>query len=101
VTNSPKERKMDTLQYDNIFSYLQLQNIPPGLTNRKQVKQFTNLCAHFQIKNNYIYRKDRRKEGNWLRVIRKFELEPVLIMMHNDPLFEHFVTNTMFDKIRD
>ena len=91
---------MDTLQYDKIFSYLHLQTIPTDLTNRKHIKQFTNLCAHFQIKNNYLYRKDKRKEGNWLRVIRKFELEPVLIMMHNDPLSGHFATNTMFDKIR-
>ena len=54
---------MDTLQYDKIFSYLHLQTIPTDLTNRKHIKQFTNLCAHFQIKTiTYIGKTKEKKE---------------------------------------
>jgi len=100
VTNSPK---MDTLQYDNILHYLQQQIIPTELTNQKQIKQFINFCKAFQLKNNYLYKKDKRKkkDGQLLRVIRKFELESVLYMMHNDPTAGHFATDIMFNKIRE
>ena len=36
-----------------------------------------------------------------MRVIRTHEVEPILIMMHNDPTAGHFATDIMFGKIRD
>ena len=40
-------------------------------------------------------------ENNLLRVIRRFEIEPVLYIMHNDHTAGHFATDIMFNKIRD
>jgi Integrase zinc binding domain/Integrase core domain len=91
---------MDIQQYNRIFQYLSTQQLPSDLTTNKTIKQFKNFCNPFTIKNNYLYRKDKRKENNLLRVIRPYEMEPVLYMMHNDPSAGHFSTDIMFDKIR-
>jgi len=91
---------MDTQKYDQISLYLQQQVIPSNLTPN-QIKSFITLCGNFQVKNNYLYKKDKRKENNLLRVIRQFEMEPILYMMHNDPTAGHFATDIMFNKIRD
>ena len=90
---------MDITQYNNILHYLSSQQIPSNLTN-KQIKQFKNFCNLFIIKNNYLFRKDKRKRNNLLRVIRSHEMEPVLYMMHNAPTGGHFSTNIMFNKIK-
>ena len=92
---------MDPDQYLRIFTYLHKDTLPTDLTTTIQINRFKNFCKPFIIKNNYLYRKDRRKEGNLLRVIRRFEMEPVLYMMHNDPTGGHFSTEAMFNKIRD
>jgi hypothetical protein len=91
---------MDNNQYNRIFQFISQQTLPTDLTNQKQIKQFKNFCNPFIIKNNYLYRKDKRKEGNFLRVIRSYEMEATLYMMHNSPTSGHFATDIMFDKIR-
>ena len=92
--------KMENQKYNQIILYLQQQELPIDLTPR-QTKSFINLCKNFRIKNNYLYKIDKRNENNLLRVIRRFEMEPVLYMIHNDPTAGHFATNIMFNKIRD
>lgn len=91
---------MDTTQYNRIFQYLTTQQLPSDLNTQQLIKQFKNFCTPFIIKNNYLYRKDKQKEGNLLRVIRIHEMEPVLYMVHNDPTSGHFGTEIMFNKIR-
>src|SRR3954454_19584701 len=84
---------MNSEQYSRIFTYLHKNTLPTDLTNNSQINRFKNFCRPFIVKNNYLYRKDRRKEENNLRVIRRFEMKPVLYMMHNDPTGGHFATN--------
>src|SRR5438067_1378247 len=72
---------MDPEQYLRIFTYLQKNTLPTDLTNNTQINRFKNFCKPFIIKNNYLYRKDRKKEENHLRVIRRFEMEPVLYIV--------------------
>jgi hypothetical protein len=91
---------MENQKYNQIILYLQQQELPIDLTPR-QTKSFINLCKNFRIKNNYLYKIDKRNENNLLRVIRRFEMEPVLYIMHNDPTAGHFATDIMFNKIRD
>ena len=91
---------MNTDQYNRIFQYLSQQTVPLDLSTNKQIKQFKNFCTPFVIKNNYLYRKDKRKINNLLRVIRTYEMEAVLYMMHNSPTSGHFSTDIMFDKVR-
>jgi hypothetical protein len=92
---------MDPNQYFRIFNFLNKNILPADLTDTVQTNRFKNFCKPFIIKNNYLYKKDRRKEGNLLRVIRRFEMEPVLYMMYNDPTGGYFSTDAMFNKIRD
>ena len=90
---------MDTNQYNRIFLFLSQQKVPEDLTNSKQIKQFKNFCIPFIIKNNFLYRKDKNKENQLIRVIRTFEMEPVLYMMHNTLTAGHFAVDKMFEKI--
>ena len=91
---------MEQQNYQQIYLYLKEQTIPITLTTTKQQQKFKNYCNQFQIKNNFIYKKDKRRDKNLLRVIRTFETEPVLFMMHNDPTAGHFSVDKMFDKIK-
>lgn len=94
---------MDPQKYNEIINYLQNNTIPT--TNLPQTgnptKSFINFCNGFQIQNNYLYKKDKRRNGNLLRVIRRFEMNPLLYMMHNDSTSGHFAAENMFNKIRD
>jgi hypothetical protein len=92
---------MEPQQYQNIYLYLKEQVLPTNLQTTKEKQKFKNSCNQFQLKNNYIYKKDKRKINNLLRVIRNFETEPVLFMMHNDSTAGHFAVDKMFEKIRD
>ena len=91
---------MDLQQYQRIYNFLSNQEIPTDLITPRRIKQFKNFCNNFIIKNNFIYKKDKTKQGNLLRVIRTFEMEPVLYMMHNAPTGGHFSTDIMFNKIK-
>jgi hypothetical protein len=89
---------MDPNQYHQIYQYLHQQILPTFDTSREKQK-FINFCKNFDIKANYLYKKNKKNE-QLIKVIRNFELEPLLYMMHNDPTSAHFSTDTMFDKIR-
>src|SRR5436853_2990142 len=91
---------MDPNQYYQIYQYLQKQ-ILPTLETQKEKQKFINFSNHFEIKLNYLYKKSKKKEGQLIKVIRNFELEPLLYMMHNDPTSAHFSTDTMFNKIKE
>jgi Integrase zinc binding domain/Integrase core domain len=91
---------MDINQYNRIYQFLLHQTLPSDLTDNKQTTKFKNFCKPFIVKHNYLYRKDKRKPNNLLRVIRTFEMEAVLYMMHNSPTAGHFSTDIMFEKIR-
>src|SRR3954462_5871968 len=92
---------MDPEQYYRIYNYLNQQQLPEDLKQAKEIKKFKNFSNHFYIKNNFLYKKDKRKNENLLRVIRRFEMEPVLYMMHTHPTAGHFSVDIMFNKIRD
>jgi len=91
---------MDTNQYDRIFNFLSNQTLPSDLTNNQQIRKFKNFCNPFVVKNNYLYRVDKQKKDNLLRVVRTFELDAILYMMHNSPTAGHFSIEIMFNKIR-
>ncbi|GET57624.1 putative integrase core domain protein [Rhizophagus irregularis DAOM 181602=DAOM 197198] len=89
---------MDIEHYNNIYNYLKYNQLPFTLNNQQQ--QIQKQSVYFIIKNNFIYKKDKKRQNNLLRVIRRHELEPVLFMFHNDPTAAHFSVDTMFDKIQ-
>jgi len=95
---------MDPEHYQNIFNYLNSNNSLEKLVSldKKNQQQIVKQSKFYFIKNGYLYKKNQRKEreNNLLRVVRKFELDPILYMMHNDATSGHFSTDTMFEKIR-
>src|SRR5215471_20602112 len=92
---------MDQKQYFNIQQFLQHQQLPEKTTTYQQIKRFKNFCNNFIFQNNFLYKIDKRQDNNLLKVIRRFEMEPLLFAMHNDPIAGHFATDIMFNKIRD
>ena len=56
----------------------------------KEKKRFTGMAKFFTIQNSKLYRFDRRRPGQLLQVLKRYELEPVLYMMHNDLTAGHF-----------
>ncbi len=92
---------MNIDQYNRVYNYLRKQTIPEDINTNQQKKQFINFCKPFCVKNNYLYKNDRRKQDNLLRVVRTHEVEPILYIMHNDPTSAHFATEIMFNKIRE
>ena len=53
---------------------------------------------NFEIKNGILYRKDKEKE---LQVIRRFEIEGVLWMLHDHPTAGHFGINATYEKVKE
>ena len=76
---------MDTTQYQNIFNYLLQQTLPDSIDTPQQKRKFINLTKYFTVKNNLLYKKDQKNEHYFIKVIQRYEVEPLLYMMHNDP----------------
>jgi hypothetical protein len=91
---------MDPNRYHHIYQYLQHQ-ILPTFTTPKEKQKFINLCKNFEIKLNYLYKKNKKKNGQLIKVIRNFKLEPLLYIMLKDPTSAYFSTDTMFNKIKE
>ena len=89
---------MENERYNLLQTYLQSQPLPQTLPQQQQ-KQIIQQSKHFKIKNNFLYKIDKRNENNLLRVIRKHEMEAVLYMFHNDPTAGHFSVDKMFERI--
>ena len=90
---------MEFEQYNNIHNYLSHHQHPDHF-NLQEKQRLEKQSTNYIVKNNFLYKNDKRKENNLLRVIRKHEMEPVLFMFHNDPTAAHFAVDAMFEKIR-
>ena len=91
---------MDTQQYFELQQYLNHNKFPYHIQSNRDKKKFTNMAKYFTIQNMNLYRFDRKRHGHLLQVLRRYELEPVLYMMHNDPTAGHFGREIMFNKIK-
>jgi hypothetical protein len=83
---------MENENYNNLYLILSNRPLLDTLLLPQQ-QQLVKQSKHFILKNNLIYKKDKRKDNNLLRLIRKHEMEPVLFMFHNDPTAAHFATD--------
>jgi hypothetical protein len=70
---------MDNNQYHYLYLFLSQQPLPPHVTQQQQ-QQIQRVSTNFILKNNFIYKKDKRKNGNLLRLVKRQELEHVLYM---------------------
>jgi integrase-like protein len=90
---------MEDENYNNLYLILSNQPLPNTIPLQKQ-QQLAKQSKHFILKNNFIYKIDRRRNNNLLRLVRRQEIEPLLYIFHNDPTSAHFATDAMFEKIR-
>ncbi len=58
---------MEFEQYNNIHNYLLTQQYPDNFTP-PQKQKLEKQSSNYIVKNNYLYKKDKRKENNLLRV---------------------------------
>ena len=90
---------METENYNNLLNFIFEQKYPPNFTP-PQEKQLENQAKHFSVENNLLYKIDKNNPKNKLRVVRKWELDPVLYMFHNDPTAAHASKEKMMDKMK-
>ena len=89
---------MEFLEYRKIKQYLTNQF---KTTNQKEQNRIQSKSKFFEIKNNLLYKVDRRRKtrGQLLKVLQKHEVEPVFFMMHNHSLGGHLGVDIVFNKI--
>src|SRR3954447_24222417 len=92
---------MDHQEYEYLLNYLLNEPLPTIDTKTKRRLELKS--RFFEVKNNLLYKKDRRKRtrNKLLKVLRPHEVESVIFMMHNYPLGEHLGIDTAFEKIRN
>ena len=90
---------METENYNNLLNFIFEQKYPSNFTP-PQEKQLENQAKHFSVENNLLYKIDKNNPKNKLRVVRKWELDPVLFMFHNDPTAAHASKEKMMDKMK-
>ena len=93
---------MEPQQYHRIKNYILNNKLPETFNNRQQ-NQLKSQSKFFEVKNNQLYKKDRRKKSRnqLLKVVQKHEVEPILYLLHNHPTGAHLGTDKMFEKIRN
>jgi transposase InsO family protein len=67
------------------------QEIRKKLSEQKKVKDY-------ELENEQIY---RIKNGKRCKVLRRFELEPVMQIMHDHPISAHFSVKATYEKIKE
>ena len=79
---------MEPEQYFNLFQYLSSKLLPPSLSTQQQ-QQFIKQTKKYIIKDNLLFKEDKKNQQKLYRVIQKEEMPTVLYMMHNDPTSGH------------
>jgi hypothetical protein len=90
---------MDEQHYNNLLNFITTNNYPTTF-NLQQQNQLQKQARYFIVKHNLLYKKDQTTTNNFLRVIRTWELNPILYMFHNDPTAAHASKDKMKEKIR-
>jgi len=88
---------MNETHYNNLVEFLQTQQLPTNLSQQQQ-QQLQNQSKIYQVHNKLLYKIARNKTK--LRVVRHFEMEPVLFMFHYDPTAAHSSKEKMMEKMR-
>ena len=87
---------MNDQQYNNLLYYLTTNLFPENLTI-SQREQLQKQARFFEEQHNLLY---KNKNNIRVRVIRTWEMEPVLYMFHNDPTAAHASKERMMEKMK-
>src|SRR3990170_2337008 len=67
-------------------------------------KEYDKILKNIEKENNYIQENGvlyRIKDGNKFKVIRRFELEGIMYMMHDHELSAHFGIQAIYEKVKE
>ena len=87
---------MDPLLYNNILKYIKNNSISADVTE-KDKKQIIRCSNNYEIINNLLFKKGKKK----LKVLKKYEIEPILFMLHNHPFGGHFGVEIVAEKVKE
>ena len=90
---------MDNQQYYNLLHYLTSQQYPDTFSTEQQL-QLQKQAKNFNVHHNLLYKIDKKKPENYIKLIRKEELSAILYMFHNDPTAAHASKKKMIEKIK-
>ena len=89
---------MEENRYNHLKEYLTLSLLP---NDKKLAKQIQQQSRHFIILENQLFKKDKRNQGNYLKVLKTHEIETVLYATHNHPTGGHLGIEKVFEKVRE
>src|SRR5689334_10771394 len=89
---------MNLDQYYNLYNYLNTETLPTDFTTYQR-KQLQNQAKYFKVKDNLLYKRNKKNPDKPLRVIKWTEVDPVLYMMHSHPTAGHLGIDAMYYKI--
>ena len=75
--------------YQTLQQYLTNWTFPNGITE-KDKKKIQGMTIRYHVKNNLLYRKNKKDHHQPLRVVRRSEVLPLIKRLHEDPLSGHF-----------
>ena len=87
---------MDPLLYNNILKYIKNNNISADVTEKER-KQIIRCSNNYEIINNLLFKKGKKK----LKVLKKYEIEPILFMLHNHLFGGHFGVEIVAEKVKE
>jgi hypothetical protein len=91
---------MDITLYYQVYNYLNNQTFPE-LQSPRERRQFLNKVKYFQIYNGQLFKKPRKGSQQFIKVIKRNEMEPLLYMMHNHPTSGHLGIEATYNRIKD
>src|SRR6266542_7033614 len=89
---------MNVNEFQEIYEYLKYKKYPQNIQKRNTKERFENKVKRYLLINNQLYYKKEKKK---LKVIKRFELELILYTLHDDLTAGHFVTEIIYNKIKE
>src|SRR6266542_2080840 len=89
---------MNVNEFQEIYEYLKYKKYPQNMQKRDTKEKFENKVKRYLLINNQLYYEKGEKK---LKVIKRFELEPILYMTHDDSTAGHFAIEIMYNKIKE
>jgi hypothetical protein len=91
---------MDPLHYNTLTHYLTHWTFPENATFEEQ-KKIKGQAQSFLVKDQVLYKKNRRYPTQPFRVIQEEEVFPLLTRLHSDPLSGHFGIENTFNRTKN
>ncbi len=89
---------MNINEFQEIYEYLKYKKYLQNIQKRNIKERFKNKIKRYLLINNQLY---YEKEEKKLKVIKRFELKPILYMMHDDLTVGYFATEIIYNKIKE